>query len=71
VWALRRASRAARFNFYRITTWLAVTGVLWIVGAFADGEVRLAWWAVALGIEYLGPAAFFYVPGLGRSSTSE
>ncbi len=71
VWALRHASRAARFNFYRITTWLAVTGVLWIVGAFADGEVRLTWWAVALGIEYLGPAAFFYVPGLGRSSTSE
>jgi low temperature requirement protein LtrA len=71
VWALRHASQSARFNFYRITTWLSVTGVLWIVGAFASGESRFAWWAVALGIEYLGPAAFFYVPGLGQSSTQE
>lgn len=71
IWALRHAAQAARFNFYRITTWLALTGVLWIIGAFASGDTRLAWWAVALGIEYLGPAAFFYVPGLGRSSTSE
>jgi low temperature requirement protein LtrA len=71
VWALRHAGQAARLNFYRITLWLAVTGVLWLVGAFASGEARLAWWVVALGIEYLGPAAFFYVPGLGRSSTRE
>ncbi|WP_109123665.1 low temperature requirement protein A [Dyella sp. C11] len=72
VWALRHASQSARFNFYRITLWLAVTGVLWIVGAFfAQGEMRLAWWVTALLIEYLGPAAYFYVPGLGRSSTSE
>lgn len=71
VWALRHAGKAARFNFYRITTWLTLTGVLWIVGAFASGDIRLAWWAVALCIEYLGPAAFFYVPGLGRSTTSE
>ncbi|MDR3447216.1 MULTISPECIES: low temperature requirement protein A [unclassified Dyella] len=71
IWALRHAGQAARFNFYRITIWLTLTGVLWIIGAFASGDIRLAWWAVALGIEYLGPAAFFYVPGLGQSSTSE
>jgi len=71
VWALRRAPQAARFNFYRITTWLVVTGVLWMIGAFVAAEARLIWWAVALGIEYCGPAMFFYVPGLGRSSTRE
>src|SRR5579859_1370933 len=71
VWALRHANRVARFNFYRITTWLVVSGVLWTMGAFASGDARLVWWAVALCIEYLGPAAFFYVPGLGRSSTRE
>jgi low temperature requirement protein LtrA len=71
VWALRKAPLAARYNFYRITTWLAVTGVLWVLGGLLQGEARLACWAVALGIEYLGPAAFFYVPGLGRSSTRE
>lgn len=71
VWALRHANRVARFNFYRITTWLVVSGVLWTMGAFASGDTRLVWWAVALCIEYLGPAAFFYVPGLGQSSTRE
>jgi low temperature requirement protein LtrA len=71
VWALRDSPRAARLNFYRITLWFAVTGVLWVVGSFAASEARLVWWALALGIEYLGPAAFFYVPGLGRSNTHE
>jgi low temperature requirement protein LtrA len=71
VWALRQAPVGARRNFYRITTWLAVSGVLWIVGAIQQGEARFAWWIGALTIEYLGPAMFFYVPGLGRSSTAE
>src|SRR5579859_3881612 len=70
-WALRHSSQAARRNFYRITTWLAIPGVLWIAGALMSGETRLGYWAVALAIEYLGPAASFYVPGLGGSSTSE
>ncbi|WP_114239002.1 low temperature requirement protein A [Dyella sp. C9] len=71
VWALRHSSLAARRNFYRITTWLVVTGVLWVLGGLHEGQARLACWAVALAIEYLGPAAFFYVPGLGRSTTGE
>jgi low temperature requirement protein LtrA len=28
-------------------------------------------WIAALGIEYLGPIAYFYVPGLGRSRTAD
>ncbi|WP_201316060.1 low temperature requirement protein A [Dyella sp. EPa41] len=71
VWALRHAPFAARRNFHRITSWLAVSGVLWIVGGFSAGETRFACWLVALSIEYLGPALYFYVPGLGRSSTME
>jgi low temperature requirement protein LtrA len=71
VWALRQAPFAARRNFHRITSWLAVSGVLWIVGGFSAGETRFACWLVALSIEYLGPALSFYVPGLGRSSTME
>ncbi|MET3652233.1 low temperature requirement protein A [Dyella japonica] len=71
VWALRHSSLAARLNFYRITLWLAVTGVLWVVGGLGSSDTRLAWWVLALGIEYLGPAAFFYVPGLGRSTSRE
>ncbi|MHA6205061.1 low temperature requirement protein A [Dyella soli] len=71
LWALRRSPLPARRNFHRITLWLAVSGVWWIAGGWLDGQVRLACWMVALAIEYTGPAAFFYVPGLGRSSTAE
>jgi low temperature requirement protein LtrA len=71
VWALRHSPVAARRNFYRITSWLAASGVLWVTGALMDGQTRFALWAVAMAIEYMGPAAFFYVPGLGRSTTSE
>lgn len=71
VWALRHSPLAARRNFYRITSWLAVSGVLWIVGGWSSGETRSVCWVAALVIEYLGPALSFYVPGLGRSSTME
>jgi low temperature requirement protein LtrA len=71
VWALRASTPAARLNFYRITLWFAVAGVLWVMGGLATDAARLAWWTIALAIEYVGPAAYFYVPGLGRSSTHE
>ena len=71
IWTLRLSTAAARLNFYRITLWFALAGVLWVMGGLATDEARLAWWAIALAIEYVGPAAYFYVPGLGRSSTHE
>jgi low temperature requirement protein LtrA len=71
LWALRQSPLAARRNFQRITLWLATTGVLWIAGGLHEGQIRFLCWAVALTIEYFGPASFFYVPGLGRSSTAE
>ena len=71
VWALRRSPLAARQNFYRIAIWFVVSGALWMVGTFATDEARLAWWTLALAIEYAGPAAYFYVPGMGSSSTRE
>jgi low temperature requirement protein LtrA len=71
VWVLRRSPQAARRNFYRITLWFAVAAVWWIAGGFQLGQARFLCWTIALGIEYLGPAMFFYVPGLGRSSTAE
>ena len=58
-------------NFIRITLWLLVSGVLWIMGGLADPQTRLAWWALAIGIEFLGPIVFFRVPGLGASTTAD
>jgi low temperature requirement protein LtrA len=58
-------------NFRRILAWLSVSGVVWIAGGFMEGEVRLALWAAALVIEYLGPSQGFWTPGLGRSTTTD
>lgn len=72
VWALRYGGTVAhRRNFARILLWLAVAGVCWLIGAWQDGPARFLWWIGALGIEYLGPAAYFYVPGMGRSTTAD
>jgi low temperature requirement protein LtrA len=71
LWALRQSPLAARRNFHRITAWLVISGMLWVCGGILSAEARLYCWIAALAIEYLGPAAFFYVPGLGRSSTNE
>lgn len=56
-------------NFQRILFWLAVPGVLWIAGGLFEGEARYALWILALAIEYAGPAAGLWTPGLGRSTT--
>jgi low temperature requirement protein LtrA len=62
---------AARLNAWRILVWLSVSGVFWIGGGFAEGQARLAWWAVALGIEYLSPAVRFWIPKYGASSVAD
>jgi low temperature requirement protein LtrA len=65
------ARTLARLNAVRITTWLSVSGVFWIAGGFAEGNARLAFWAVALGIEYLSPAVRFWIPKYGASSIED
>jgi low temperature requirement protein LtrA len=70
--AFKRAGReAGAENFLRITLWLSVSALFWILGGLAEGHARLGLWAIALAIEYAGPAAGFFVPGLGRSETSD
>jgi low temperature requirement protein LtrA len=61
----------ARMNAVRILVWLSISGVFWIAGGVAEGPSRLAWWAVALGIEYLSPAVRFWIPKYGASSVSD
>jgi low temperature requirement protein LtrA len=58
-------------NMRRVLVWLAASAPFWIAGGFAHDGLRAALWIVALGIEYCGPLAFFYVPGLGRSTTAD
>lgn len=72
LWAATRAGDATlRRNFQRIFVWFALSGTLWIAGAFAEGEARFGWWALALAVELASPSLYFWVPGLGRSRTSD
>jgi hypothetical protein len=72
LWVSTPSARTlARLNAVRITTWLSVSGVFWIAGGFADGQARLVFWAVALGIEYLSPAVRFWIPKYGASSIED
>jgi low temperature requirement protein LtrA len=71
IWAIGSASDGNRRNFQRITAWLAFAGLFWLAGAVASPNARLLFWAVALAIEVVSPSLGFWVPGLGRSTTSD
>ena len=71
LWSLRNHHRGNYRNFQRITAWLATSAVFWLAGAIAGPELRLALWALALAIEFAGPAAGFWTPGLGKSATTD
>jgi low temperature requirement protein LtrA len=58
-------------GFQRITVWMLASAIFWIWGGWSEGNDRFALWLIALGVEYLGPWAYFAVPGLGRSTTAE
>lgn len=66
--AVPRDQAGLRNNGLRILCWMSTSAVFWIAGGFADGNVRLALWAIALVIEYASPLARFWTPGLGKSS---
>ena len=71
LWALRHHNPGNFLNFVRITQWLVLSGLFWLAGAFFEGEVRFAVWIAALAIEYAGPAAGFWTPWNGASSTTD
>ena len=66
-----RKDTSLRRNFQRILVWLCLSAVFWIAGGLAEPEARLGWWLAAIAIEYVGPALYFFVPGLGRSTTAD
>lgn len=69
VLAIRRSRRELSTSFLRVLVWLAVSSVLWLVGAAVPGVAQLVIWTAAVLIEYLGAAIGFPVAGLGRSTS--
>lgn len=66
--ATPRHRTAVRHNAIRILVWLCGSAIFWILGGLSHGNERLWFWIVALAIEYVSPAARFWVPKLGFSS---
>src|SRR4029079_9685902 len=72
LWACRRHDAGNYLNFLRITLWHLAAAMFWIAGALVnDASVRLAIWAVAVGIESIAPVCGFWIPRLGRSATAD
>jgi low temperature requirement protein LtrA len=71
-WAMGEWRRVGSKNMTRAALYFAAAAPLWIAGGLDDEPMRrLLWWAAALAVEYAGPATFFLVPGLGRSTAAE
>ena len=67
-YALGEWKRGSGFNMLRATLWFCGSGAFWIGGLLTEQPLlRMAWWILALAIEYAGPLAFFWFPWLGRS----
>jgi low temperature requirement protein LtrA len=62
---------AARMNAVRVLAWLSISAVFWIAGGLAEGQQRLIFWAIALGVEYVSPAVRFWIPRYGASSVAD
>ncbi|MBS0243279.1 MAG: low temperature requirement protein A, partial [Proteobacteria bacterium] len=71
LWVLKGTNEANYKNFQRITTWLAVSAVLWIGGSFAEPDARFWIWCAAMAIELAGPAFGFWTPHIGRSQSTD
>jgi low temperature requirement protein LtrA len=55
----------------RLLGWTLAAAPLWIAGVLLDGPARVAVWVIALALDYAGPFAGHWVPGLGRSRPSD
>jgi low temperature requirement protein LtrA len=58
-------------NFERILAWCVLSGTLAVAGGIVSGWGRGSLWLAAVAVDLLGGAVGFYVPGLGRSSTTD
>src|SRR4051794_2033050 len=53
-------------HFVNDLIWELLTGVLWVSGAFAEGDARLVLWGVAVVLTYGGVWTLHWLPGRGR-----
>ena len=59
--------RALGEHFVNDLVWELLAGVLWVAGAIADGDARLALWGLAVAATYGGVSSLHWLPGRGRA----
>ena len=64
-------SHALAPNFRRILGWTCIAALFWVAGGLAEPPARLALWTLAVLCEYVSPMFGFWLPGLGRSATTD
>jgi low temperature requirement protein LtrA len=69
VFALR--GERLQMVFVRILPWTAVSSAVMLSGAAVDGHARELLWAGSVAIDLVAAAFGFYVPGLGKSETTD
>lgn len=69
IWALR--GERLQIVFVRILPWTATSSAVMIIGALEPPHLRELLWASSIALDLVGAGFGFYVPGLGRSDTTE
>ncbi len=69
VFALRRQTMGR--NYAQLLAWSAIAGVVWIAGAFIDGDARLLVWLFALLLDLSAPMHGFALPGVSGTPIEE
>lgn len=59
-----------RLVAFRLTAWATVSAPIWLVGALGPERLRLALWAVALGIDYLAWFLGWPLPRVGAAAVA-
>lgn len=54
-------------NYRMLLLWTLGAGVLWVLGAFLEPEVRLLVWMLAVVVDYAAPMMQFRIPGIGSA----
>jgi low temperature requirement protein LtrA len=70
IWQLR-GGHPLLANYRRILGWGLIVAASWIAGGLAQGDQRRWLWGAGVVCEYVSPMLGFWLPGLGRSRTSD
>lgn len=71
LWSLKRHDAVNFRNFVRISLWHLAAAPIWLIGSQTEPVLRLELWALAAAIETVAPVAGYWVPWMGRSTTSD